>query len=113
LVAVVAARLVAAVVAITDHGERQAAKLSRETVRTSLFAGVIAKQFGGDMSGLAHGGRGDGPVRPRLCALYAAFPRDPDGNKIEVVLDVSRLCASWLCWGALKVDVQLLSRHAL
>lgn len=39
-------------------------------------------------AGLAHGGTDDGPpgVRPDYDAhYYAAFLRDPDGNKIEIV----------------------------
>lgn len=42
---------------------------------------------------LAHGGRDDGPpgLRPRYDAhYYAAFVRDPDGNKIEAVAFVSK-----------------------
>ncbi len=39
-------------------------------------------------AGLAHGGRCDGPPGPRLeyhAGYYAAFLRDPDGNRIEAV----------------------------
>lgn len=39
-------------------------------------------------AGLAHGGRCDGPpgLRPQYhAAYYAAFLRDPDGNRIEAV----------------------------
>jgi catechol 2,3-dioxygenase-like lactoylglutathione lyase family enzyme len=64
-----------------------AARLGPETEHMSPFAPVTARQFANFMRrGLPMAARMVGSVRTDYDAhYYAAFLRDPDGNKIEVV----------------------------